>query len=115
MRNATSAACTLRARAWPSLSTRPCGGSARRLVVAESTFSWWAAVLGGAREVHAPGAGAVPVPYAEQRYVFHDAAQGRYWGNWSSASNAVEYAYAARPAARLAARPAAHAGSKGHP
>ncbi|KAH8049962.1 hypothetical protein JL721_11536 [Aureococcus anophagefferens] len=41
---------------------------AKRLVVTESTYSWWAAYLGAADEVHAPASGVVPVPYQEPHY-----------------------------------------------
>ena len=52
---------------------------AKRLVITESTFSFWAAFLGDAVEVHAPAGGSVPtVPGGH--VVYHDVARGRYRG-----------------------------------
>ncbi|KAJ1460519.1 hypothetical protein M885DRAFT_509537 [Pelagophyceae sp. CCMP2097] len=65
---------------------------AKRLIVTESTFSWWAAFLNQGGTVHAPGSGVVPVPYAEADYVFHDVVKGAFWGNYSSTSNTLVYA-----------------------
>ena len=39
---------------------------AKRLVVTESTFSFWAAFLGTLTEVHAPSAGVLPAPLGEK-------------------------------------------------
>ena len=67
-----------------------------RLVVTESTYSWWAAYVGAATEVHAPGVGTVPVPADEHRYVFHDIASRRYWGRWDAAAREIRYPDARR-------------------
>ena len=64
---------------------------ATRLVVTESTYSWWAAYVGQATEIHAPGVGIVPVPADEHRYVFHDIASRRYWGRWDAAAREIRY------------------------
>ena len=64
---------------------------ATRLVVTESTYSWWAAYVGAATEVHAPGVGTVPVPADEHRYVFHDIASRKYWGRWDAAAREIRY------------------------
>lgn len=64
---------------------------ASRLVVTESTYSWWAAYVGDAREIHAPGVGTVPVPAGEPRYVFHDIAGKRYWGRWDAGARQITY------------------------
>ena len=64
---------------------------ATRLVVTESTYSWWAAYVGAATEVHAPGVGTVPVPADEHRYVFHDIASRKYWGRWDPAAREIRY------------------------
>ena len=62
--------------------------AATRLVMSQSTFSWWAAYLGDAREVHYPlvgdwWAGKQPRhqlwPDDDARYVFHDVINGRYF------------------------------------
>ena len=55
---------------------------AKRLIICESTFSWWAAVLSNATEIHAPGSGVVPVAWDDPRFVFHDIGQKRYWGRF---------------------------------
>ncbi|KAJ1460646.1 hypothetical protein M885DRAFT_331750 [Pelagophyceae sp. CCMP2097] len=57
---------------------------AKTLVVSESTFSYWAALLGEAQTVHAPGSGAVPVPWHEPRYTFHDVVEGTFWGKFEN-------------------------------
>ena len=64
---------------------------ATRLVVTESTYSWWAAYVGAATEIHAPGVGIVPVPAGDPRYVFHDIASRRYWGRWDPAAREIRY------------------------
>ena len=69
---------------------------AKRLVVTESTYSWWAAYVGAATEVHAPGVGTVPVPADEHRYVFHDIASRKYWGRWDAAAREIRYPDARR-------------------
>ena len=69
---------------------------ATRLVVTESTYSWWAAYVGQATDVHAPGVGTVPVPADEHRYVFHDIASRRYWGRWDAAAREIRYPDARR-------------------
>ena len=66
---------------------------ARRIVVTESTFSFWAAFLGRADEIHAPGASILPIPLAEPGYVFHDVKSERYWGRWNGTKRNVDYAY----------------------
>ena len=38
-----------------------------------------------------PGAGVVPVPRREPRYVFHDVAAGRYWGRYDGARGEIVY------------------------
>ena len=63
----------------------------RRLVVTESTYSWWAAYVGQATEIHAPGVGIVPVPADDPRYVFHDIVSRKYWGRWDPAARAIRY------------------------
>lgn len=70
---------------------------AKRIVVTESTYSWWAAFLGQAHEVHAPGSGVVPVPYQERHYVFHDINDHRYWGRYNTSAKAVVYEYPDEP------------------
>ena len=64
---------------------------AKRLIVTESTYSWWAAFLGAADVVHAPGSGVVPVPAREPRYVFHDAKARTYWGAYNDTARALVY------------------------
>ena len=64
---------------------------ATRLVVTESTYSWWAAYVGQATEIHAPGVGIVPVPADDPRYVFHDIVSRKYWGRWDPAARAIRY------------------------
>jgi len=65
---------------------------ARRLVITESTFSFWAAFLGDAVEVHAPAAGVLPAPLGEAGYVFHDVGSKSYWGAYNASSRRVVYA-----------------------
>jgi len=55
---------------------------ATRLVICESTFSWWAAALSNATEIHAPGVGEVPVAWDDPRYVFHDISRRRHFGTF---------------------------------
>lgn len=79
---------------------------ATTLVVTESTYSWWAAFLGTATAVHAPGAGVVPVPVLEPRYTFHDPKGRKYWGTYDAAARGIVYAVdgnatATAPAAAL--------------
>ena len=62
-----------------------------RAAVRESTYSWWAAYVGAATEIHAPGVGIVPVPADETRYVFHDIASRKYWGRWDASARAIRY------------------------
>ena len=64
---------------------------ALRAAVRESTYSWWAAYVGAATEIHAPGVGIVPVPADEPRYVFHDIASRKYWGRWDAAAREIRY------------------------
>mmetsp|Transcript_26900 Transcript_26900/g.82758 ORF Transcript_26900/g.82758 Transcript_26900/m.82758 type:complete len:301 (+) Transcript_26900:959-1861(+) len=64
---------------------------ARRLVVTESTLAWWAAFLGDADEVHAPGSGRTPVPAAEAHYIFHDIHSRHYWGRYNTARRSIVY------------------------
>ena len=54
-------------------------------------YSWWAAYVGQATEIHAPGVGTVPVPADEHRYVFHDIASRKYWGRWDAAAREIRY------------------------
>ncbi|KAK7232041.1 hypothetical protein SO694_0003117 [Aureococcus anophagefferens] len=67
---------------------------AKRLVVTESTYSWWAAYLGAADEVHAPASGVVPVPYQEPHYVFHDINDHKFWGTYSAAEKRLVFRFA---------------------
>uniref|UniRef100_A0A7S3JMN3 Glycosyl transferase family 11 n=1 Tax=Aureoumbra lagunensis TaxID=44058 RepID=A0A7S3JMN3_9STRA len=53
---------------------------ATRLIICESTFSWWAAILSNATEIHAPASGMVPVAIDDPRFVFHDIVKRRYFG-----------------------------------
>ncbi|EGD72227.1 hypothetical protein PTSG_00248 [Salpingoeca rosetta] len=61
--------------------------SARRLVMSQSTYAWWAAWLGDAEEVHYPLAGDwwgkgprhTLYPVDEPRYVFHDLLADEYF------------------------------------
>ena len=66
---------------------------AKRLVVTESTFSFWAAFLGDAYEVHAPSAGVLPAPLGEKGYVFHDVEAKAYWGLYNATARRVAYRY----------------------
>jgi hypothetical protein len=66
---------------------------AKRLVVTESTFSFWAAFLGDAHEVHAPSAGVLPAPLGEAGYVFHDVEAKAYWGLYNATARRVAYRY----------------------
>ena len=66
---------------------------AKRLVVTESTFSFWAAFLGDAHEVHAPSAGVLPAPLGEKGYVFHDVEAKAYWGLYNASARRVAYRY----------------------
>ena len=54
--------------------------SASRLVVAQSTLSYWAAFLSTAREIHVPLQAAVPTMYWAPEVVLHDAPRGRFFG-----------------------------------
>ena len=66
---------------------------AKRLVVTESTFSFWAAFLGDAHEVHAPSAGVLPAPLGEKGYVFHDVEAKAYWGLYNATARRVAFRY----------------------
>lgn len=74
-----------------------------------STFSWWAAFLSKAREVHYPLAGFLhpyarmpdfesQVPgeltvYDEARYIYHDVLQNKWWGRFDQCTNSFVYRY----------------------
>lgn len=74
---------------------------AKRLVVTESTFSFWAAFLGDAVEVHAPASGVLPAPLGEAGYVFHDVAAKSYWGAYNASSRRVVYAHVDKQVCRF--------------
>ena len=69
--------------------------TARRLVVTESTFGWWAAYVAvpGAKEVHFPGDGAMPLPYDldPEKVYFHDVRKGQFFGRANAASGKIKY------------------------
>ena len=72
------------------------GGPSAHLYAARTPSLWWAAYVGAATEVHAPGVGTVPVPADEHRYVFHDIASRKYWGRWDAAAREIRYPDARR-------------------
>lgn len=59
--------------------------AAERLVVAQSTLSFWAAFLSRAREIHAPLQAAVPTMYWAPEVFLHDATRGRFFGKVTAA------------------------------
>lgn len=66
---------------------------ATRLVITESTFSWWAAFLNRRAEaVHAPARGVVPVAYDRAHFVFHDPHRGKYFGRYNHSRRDFDYA-----------------------
>ena len=64
---------------------------ARRLIICESTFSWWAALLSNATEIHAPGTGVVPVAWDDPRFVFHDIGHRRFFGRLDPSASGIHY------------------------
>lgn len=74
-----------------------------------STFSWWAAFLSDAIEIHYPLAGifhpetktpdfeAIPpgelTVYDEERYIYHDLVNRRWWGKFNICKDDFEYQY----------------------
>jgi hypothetical protein len=78
-----------------------------------STFSWWAAFLSHATEIHFPLAGIYhprssewsfkPEPfgkltvYDEKRYIYHDLVARQYWGRFDVCRGNITFAFTATP------------------
>jgi len=74
-----------------------------------STFSWWAAFLSEATEIHFPLAGMLHpkggkryygtqiqgdlTVFDEDRYIYHDLLTRQWWGKYDTCSNAFEYQF----------------------
>lgn len=54
------------------------------LVICESTFSWWAAALSNATDIHAPALSTIVPAWDDPRYVFHDLTSLSYWGKFQN-------------------------------
>lgn len=57
---------------------------ATTLVICESTFSWWAAALSNATDIHAPALSTIVPAWDDPRYIFHDLARLRFWGKFKN-------------------------------
>lgn len=62
---------------------------AKRLIICESTFSWWAAMLSNATEIHAPASGVVPVAFDDPRFTFHEPDGSQFSGNFDHVRRGV--------------------------
>lgn len=64
---------------------------AKRLIICESTFSWWAAMLSNATEIHAPASGVVPVAFDDPRFIFHEPDGSHFFGKFDPASSRISF------------------------